>query len=82
VTELSTLTGQLSPVSDERIVRAVEACSADTMRQHTRTAGHVRVAKVGDSKRRLNDEHLEIFQNQYAELISRLGYEVRAPRSS
>jgi hypothetical protein len=68
VTELSTLTGQLSPVSDERIVRAVEACSADTMRQHT--------------KRRLNDEHLEIFQNQYAELISRLGYEVRAPRSS
>jgi hypothetical protein len=80
--ELKRLSGHLGPVSDDRIIRAVEACSADAMRQNSRTAGHVRVAKVGDSKRRLNDEHLEIFQNQYAELITRLGYEVREPRSS
>jgi hypothetical protein len=80
--ELKRLAGQLDPVSNERIIRAVETCSADAMRQNSRTAGHVRVAKVGDSKRRLNDDHLEIFQNQYADLITRLGYKVREPRSS
>jgi hypothetical protein len=79
---LKRLTCQLEPVTEERMIRAVETCSADAMRQNSRTAGHVRVAKVGDSKRRLNDDHLEIFQNQYAELITRLGYEVREPRSS
>jgi Sulfotransferase domain len=80
--ELKGLTGQLGPVSDERISRAIEKCSADAMRQNSRTAGHVRIAKVGDSKRRLNDDHLEIFRDQYADLITRLGYEVRVPHSS
>jgi hypothetical protein len=38
---------------------------------------HVRTAKVGDSREKLNDEHLAIFRDKYADMIRTLGYEVR-----
>jgi hypothetical protein len=38
---------------------------------------HVRAAKIGDSREKLNDEHLAIFRERYADMIRALGYEVR-----
>ena len=38
---------------------------------------HVRAAKVGDSREKLNDEHLAVFREKYADMIRALGYEVR-----
>jgi hypothetical protein len=35
------------------------------------------VARVGDSRDKLNEKHLAIFRDRYADIISSLGYEVR-----
>ncbi len=75
--ELGRLTETIAPAAVEKIAAAIQACSADAMRQNSRTASHVRTAKVGDSKGRLDDRHLAIFRDQYADLIRWLGYEVR-----
>jgi len=80
--ELTRLSERIEAASPERIAGAVEGCSADSMRQNSRTAGHVRVAKVGDSRARLTASHLEIFHDRYAELIRSLGYDVRDPAST
>ncbi len=77
VAELKQITDQISPVPDEQITRSVEACSADRMRQMSKTSKHVRAAKVGDSRERLTEEHLAIFRDKHAALIRSLGYEVR-----
>ena len=82
IAELNRLAARIEPVAPERIAAAVEGCSADVMRQNSRTAGHVRVAKVGDSRGRLNADHLTVFRDQYADLIQSLGYEVRDPCST
>jgi hypothetical protein len=37
----------------------------------------VRAAKVGDSREKLNEEHLAVFREKYADMIRALGYEVR-----
>jgi hypothetical protein len=78
VAELRSITDQMQPVPDEKIAAAVEACSADNMRKMGgERSKHVRAAKVGDSREKLNDEHLAIFREKYAEMIRALGYEVR-----
>jgi hypothetical protein len=78
VAELRQVTDQIGPVPDERIERALDACSADNMRKAGGAkSGHVRAAKVGDSKEKLNEEHLAIFRERHADLIRTLGYDVR-----
>lgn len=70
-------TDQIARVAPERIARAVEACSAERMRQQSPgKAKHVRMATVGDSKNHLGEEHFRIFRERYADLIRELGYEV------
>jgi hypothetical protein len=78
IAELRSVTDKIEPVADEKIAAAVEACSADNMRKMGgEKSKHVRAAKVGDSREKLNDEHLAIFREKYAEMIEALGYEVR-----
>lgn len=75
---LTRATDQIAPVAPERITHAVETCSVENMRQRgAGMAKHVRTATVGDSKKYLGEEHLAIFRELYADLIRRLGYEVR-----
>jgi hypothetical protein len=78
VAELSRLTNAIQPVPEERILRAIDGCSAENMRkQGPKIAAHVRVAKVGDSRERLTEEHLAIFRDLHADVIREMGYEVR-----
>ncbi|MCC6312620.1 MAG: sulfotransferase domain-containing protein [Thermomicrobiales bacterium] len=78
IAELTAVTDAIQPVPRERIERAVEACSAENMRKKdNKRTPHVRSAKVGDSKAKLNEEHLEIFRELHADTIRALGYEVR-----
>lgn len=76
---LTRLSEAIEPVSRERIDHAIDYCSAENMK--AREAGskrpHVRAATVGDSKQKLNDEHLAIFREMHSDLITSLGYEVR-----
>ncbi|MFN8591502.1 MAG: sulfotransferase domain-containing protein [Thermomicrobiales bacterium] len=78
ITELRSITDQIQPVPDEKIAAAVDACTADKMRlMGGEKSKHVRAAKVGDSREKLNEEHLAIFREKYADMIKDLGYEVR-----
>ena len=78
IEELRSVTDQIQPVPDERIAAAVETCSAENMRKMGGgKSSHVRVAKVGDSREKLNDEHLAVFREKYGDMIRALGYEVR-----
>jgi hypothetical protein len=72
---LARATDQITPVAPEQITRAVEACSAENMRQRGR-GKHVRTATVGDSKNHLTEQHFRIFRELYADQIQGLGYEV------
>lgn len=76
--ELERATGAIAPVPPGRIARAIEACSADNMRQMNRgMAKHIRTATVGDWENHLNADHLAIFRARYGDLIESLGYPVR-----
>jgi hypothetical protein len=78
VAALTRVTDAISPVNRERIELAIASCTAETMRQrNTGQAWNIRVAKVGDSRERLGEEHLSMFRQRYAEQIASLGYEVR-----
>ncbi len=78
IAELRSVTDLIEPVPDERIAMAMEACSAENMRKMGgERSKHVRAAKVGDSREKLNDEHLAIFRDRYGDMIRALGYEVR-----
>jgi hypothetical protein len=78
IVELRAVTDQIQPVPDERIAFAVESCSAENMRKMGgERSKHVRAAKVGDSREKLNPEHLAVFRERYADMIQALGYEVR-----
>lgn len=78
VEELRPVTDSIEPVPDERIAAALESCSADNMRKMGGSRSkHVRAAKVGDSKEKLNEEHLAVFREKYSDMIRALGYEVR-----
>jgi hypothetical protein len=75
---LTKVTDQIEPVDLARIMQAVEACSAENMRNMSkRMSKHVRAATVGDSRGTLGDAHLKIFRDQYSDLLTSLGYEVR-----
>lgn len=68
----------LAPIDRAKIGAAVDACSAEAMRKRGGgKARHVRAARTGDSRDRLNEAHLAAFRDGYADLIRRLGYEVR-----
>ena len=76
--ELSRLTEAIDPVPPERIVAAIDACRADTMRQASeKMAWHIRSARVGDSRETLGPAHLEVFRQKHAWCIRSLGYTVR-----
>jgi hypothetical protein len=78
IEELRAVTDSIQPVPDARIAAAVDACSADKMRKMGgEKSKHVRAAKVGDSREKLNDEHLTVFREKYGDMIRALGYEVR-----
>jgi hypothetical protein len=78
VAELTRATNAIAPVDRAQIEAAIEACSADNMRQRSEAkAWNIRVAKVGDSRQRLEETHLAIFRERYADKIRSLGYEVR-----
>ncbi len=78
IAELRTITDKIEPVPDERIAAALETCSAENMRQMGGPKSqHVRAAKVGDSREKLNEEHLAVFREKYADMIRAIGYEVR-----
>jgi hypothetical protein len=78
VAALSRVTDRVAPVPSKRIAAAVEACKAENMRQmNEKLSRHVRSAKIGESRERLADAHLAIFRDYHADLIQRLGYEVR-----
>jgi hypothetical protein len=75
---LTRVTNIIEPVDAARIQQAVESCSADNMRNMSkRMSKHVRAAKVGDSRDKLGDAHLQIFREQYGDVLTSLGYEVR-----
>ncbi len=75
---LTHVTDQIEPVDPERIKLAVEACTADNMRNMSkRMSTHVRAATVGDSRGKLSEAHLKIFRDKYADLLGSLGYDVR-----
>lgn len=79
VAALGQLTDSLGqPVATETLERAIAANSADSLRKMGGDiARHVRVAKIGDSHDKLTDQHLEIFRDLHAALITEMGYEVR-----
>jgi hypothetical protein len=78
VAALTQVTNQIEPVDPARIERAIEACSVENMRKMSKKMVlHVRKAKVGDSRDTLGEPHLQIFRDQYADLLTSLGYEVR-----
>lgn len=78
VEALTRATNQIEPVDATRIENAVEACRAENMRTMTKSLSkHVRAAKVGDSRGKLGEEHLKIFREQYGDILTSLGYEVR-----
>ena len=75
---LARLSQHLGSVPREKLERAVEACSAENMRKMEFVRpGHIRAAKVGDSRDQLDESHLAIFREHYAKLIGALGYDVR-----
>jgi hypothetical protein len=78
IAHMTAVTNQIEPVPRERIERALDACSVENMRQMSRRMSkHVRSATVGDSRGKLTDAHLSIFREQYGDLLTSLGYEVR-----
>ena len=75
---LTRVTNLVEPVPVDRITAALEACRAERVRQQDeKMAWHVRTARVGDSRDKLGDVHLDVFRSQHADLIRTLGYEVR-----
>ena len=78
VAALTRVTNRLSRSTAPASKQAIEACSVDNMRKMSkRMSQHVRTAKVGDSSEKLSEPHLRIFREQYADLVTSLGYEVR-----
>ena len=78
---LGTLRGAtmaLGPVSEEQLGIAIDYCTADRMRERSKGGrSHVRSATVGDSRKKLNEEHFAAFRDAYGDVIADLGYPVR-----
>ena len=78
LTALHMATASIAPVSDDALETAIDYCRADRMRERTKGGSkHVRKATVGDSREKLNAEHLAAFREAYGDLIAELGYPVR-----
>lgn len=79
VAELQRLADEIGhPVPAAKLASAIETCSAENMRKMGgKIATHVRSAKVGDSREKLNDTHLAIFRELHADLIRSMGYDIR-----
>lgn len=75
---LQSLAPRIGPIDPEQFAIAIDYCTADRMRERTKGGKkHVRSATVGDSRKRLNQDHYDAFRVTYAELIRELGYAVR-----
>ena len=78
VAALAALTDQIAPVDHATLERAIEACNVENVKQERKKlARTVRSGRVGDSRQTLGPEHLALFRERHADLIERLGYEVR-----
>lgn len=78
VATLERAVGEIAPATHEQVVSAVEQCKAENMRQQSPgMEKHVREAKPGDARQKLNAEHYAAFREAYADLITELGYEIR-----
>ena len=78
IAALTRVTQRIEPVPVTRLGEALDACRADRLRQQdAKMAWHVRSARVGDSRDKLGEAHLDVFRRRHAELIRTLGYEVR-----
>ena len=78
IAELRRTTVQIEPIVVDRLTDAVEACRAENLRQRNeKMQWHVRSARIGESRERLGEEHLQIFRDRHATTIRSLGYEVR-----
>lgn len=76
-TTIKALVNKIEPLPDERIVQAITASDAQSMRQQGKwLKKHIRSGKVGDWKNHLSSSHLEIFRTKYGDLVNNLGYEV------
>ncbi len=68
----------IGTVEHDQVAVAVDYCTADRMRERTKGGKkHVRAATVGDSKKKLSQEHYDAFRDAYGDLIRDLGYAVR-----
>jgi hypothetical protein len=71
------VTERIWPVEDENIQDAMDATSAQRMREKSNILSrHIRKASVGDWRNHLTEDHLEVFRSNYWEWIEQLGYEV------
>ena len=77
VRELSALTEWVAPAPREAIARAVDACSAERVKaQGGWKSQHIRAARTRTWDSHLTPAHYRVFREEYARLISDLGYEV------
>lgn len=75
---LRTAAAAIGAVSDEQLEIAIAYCTADRMRERSKGGRtHVRSATVGDSRKKLNEEHFAAFREAYSDIIAELGYPVR-----
>ena len=71
-------TAAIGLVSDEQLLIAIDYCTADRMRERSKGGRtHVRSATVGDSRKKLSEEHFAAFRDAYGDVITELGYPVR-----
>lgn len=69
---------RIGPVEHDQFAVAIDYCTADRMRERTKGGKkHVRAATVGDSKKKLSQEHYDAFRDAYGDLIRDLGYAIR-----
>jgi len=76
--ELTVATNNLGPVPEATIARAIETCRAENMRQMGKQKQwQVSDAQLGATREGLQEAHLAIFRERYADQIQSLGYDVR-----
>ena len=78
VAALTRATASIAAAPPRTIEAAVADCTAEAMRQRSRgMEKHVREAKPGDAREKLNAAHYAAFREAYADVIRELGYPVR-----
>ena len=75
--ELARAAREMRPVSTERIIRAGARCEASVLLSARKgLSRRIRAATVGDWKNHLSPAHLDVFRENHADAIQRLGYHV------